>query len=117
MATTEWVCTDPDTNQWQRMFPKDTQYYQMIDTVELPDGTTCVFHDIFDLEDWRDEREHMMRTYGYLGSCHEDEFTDDIFAECVFESWCIPGSFSEFYYDKYPTRQEADEAVKQLLQA
>ena len=77
-----WICTDPDTFQWQRRVGERS--YEMVDTacVRLPSGEDVYrfAHGIVDLDDYEDEIERILSSYGY-----EERKPDPILAEMAFE--------------------------------
>lgn len=86
----KWICTDPDSFQWQRRIGE--REYEMVDIIQV-DFMTPMFKVAYGSInlDWYadDEIEHLHRTYGY-----DERQEDRIVAEMAFEH-----DFLEFLTD------------------
>lgn len=92
----EWVCTDPDQNQWGRQIGDDMYEFKEDDPFEEDDG---VRQETIVLSHYSDKiKEYCINSFGYSlyetkdGNQNIDELYGDqsdwIIAECLFELNC-----------------------------
>ena len=98
---TKWICTDPDEHQWQRRL--DDGSYEMVGVTwigYLEEVQYSAAHGIFKLDDYADDLEYILESYGEEGVL--DDYLDDYIAECVFEC-----NICDFDLESFDTEEEA----------
>ena len=83
---TEWICTDGGI-QWVK--PLGNREFYLIEIREMPEGDYEIVTGIFNVAEYDDEADNLLRSYGYKGITdvieqYGDE-SDQIIAECAFE--------------------------------
>lgn len=84
----DWICTDPDMNQWGRKLGE--KVYEFKQDMKYPDGSVIHETDVIDLNDYTDEEinDHLS-PYGWdipqLLTENSDEDAKWLMAECIFE--------------------------------
>lgn len=89
MTTQEWICTDPDMNQWGRKIGDRT--YEFKQDMKYPDGSIVNEELTIDLNLYSDEQiQDHLDTFGYNRSDMLKEWgeeqTEWLIAECIFEN-------------------------------
>lgn len=89
MTMQEWICTDPNTNQWGRKIGDRT--YKFKQDMEYPDGSVVNEELTIDLNLYSDEQiQDHLSTFGYNRSEMLKEWgeeqTEWLIAECIFEN-------------------------------
>lgn len=106
-ATSEWVCTDPDTHQWQRKVGDTYEMYQVQPPLPYADNKYWFAGGgTFKLTDYsEDDIEWTLKTFGY----EPGEASEAVTAECLFEC-----NFADFDIESFDTEAEAIEYVNKL---
>ena len=84
----DWICTDPNTNQWGRKIGERT--YEFKQGTKYPDGHIAKEELIIDLNDYSDKEinDHLSAYSWTIQQLKEENSLEDavwLMAECIFE--------------------------------
>ena len=115
----EWICTDPDSAQWQRKLDSKCDAYEMWQANAGPEwewyfvSHGIVFVDCHD----SDDLDSACRTYGY--DCDYLADNPGILAECIFEQYAHEYATEDYNwtlkFPRFKTFEEADGFIKQQI--
>ena len=115
----EWICTDPDSAQWQRKVDGITDAYDMWQVNAGPEwkyyyvSSGTVFVDCLD----SDDLDHICNVFGY--DCDYLAENPRIFAESYFEHYANEFAITDYGYElkhpRFKTFEEAELFIKQQI--
>lgn len=108
---TEWICTDPDSFQWQRKAGRFSTEYEMYQVLPMPSyvegGGWTAGGGTFRIEDYNnDEISYVLGLYGY----RRNGIRNDLLAEILFEC-----NWADFDLMEFDTEAEAVAYVNELM--